>query len=51
MALAEAMSELAAVEFGDAWITHVLLMKSDLTPSGPIYTVVSQIPLTGGDTT
>jgi 2'-5' RNA ligase len=50
-ALADAMSSLGAVEFGEAWVARVLLMKSELSRSGPIYTVLSQIPLTGGDTT
>jgi 2'-5' RNA ligase len=43
--LAAAVEELAEEEFGEAPVDRVLLMKSDLTPKGAIYTVLGEQPL------
>jgi 2'-5' RNA ligase len=43
--LETALRELAETEMGEAVVDRVLLMKSDLTPKGPIYTVLEQFLL------
>jgi 2'-5' RNA ligase len=48
--LAEGMNELAAADLGEAELDRVVLMKSELTRSGAIYTVLDEAILTGGDT-
>ena len=43
--LMEMMESLKGEEFGRSGVESVELMKSVLTPKGPLYTVVGQAPL------
>jgi len=46
--LAEQLRKLRDVSFGAVPVKEVVLMKSDLTPRGPVYTPVDRFPLGGG---
>jgi 2'-5' RNA ligase len=48
--LADAMGELETADLGEAQMDRVMLMKSELTRSGAIYTVIDEVTLTGGST-
>lgn len=48
-ALASAIADLSEFEAGEARVDRVLLMQSELTPSGPIYTILDEAVLEDGD--
>lgn len=43
--LVQALENEAATEVGEMWVREVLLMRSDLRPTGPIYTALASFPL------
>ena len=47
--LAAAMEDFKGADLGETRMDRVLLMKSDLRPTGPIYTVLEEQPLAEGE--
>ncbi len=45
--LAEALEGFASEPLGEVWVDSVLLMKSELTPKGAVYTVLERHALAG----
>jgi 2'-5' RNA ligase len=43
--LAEALAKQAGWQGGEVSVTEMLVMSSELTPKGPIYTILSRAPL------
>ena len=43
--LLKVLKEFVNIEFGEQEITSIKMKKSDLTPAGPIYTTLREIPL------